>query len=147
MSEDLGKQLRKFSRLKLELAALEESVRDKKAEVEQSEEHIRRMFASLGLKSATLADGRTVHLRNELRVSKAGGVGKEDFHRILRENDLEDFVTNTVSAATLKGYVRECRDSKQEIPEEVRKALNIHEEFRVNVLQKGATLEGEGESE
>ncbi len=136
-----GKKLRDYARLKAEKAGFEKKVKECNGDIKKLQDAILKDFQKEGIKNVTLANGANVHLVRKVYVSRGTGVIAEDLHKCLRKLGLEDLITETVSAPTMKSYVMERMEDKEKpLEKALEKLLNIGEEFTVNVLGAGEAL-------
>lgn len=118
-------------RLEAELGA----VKKEKAELEQA---LVDAFGEAQTNSATVA-GRPTFLRRQIVASKKSGVTTPELVKALRECGLDHLVTtDTVSASTLSGYVRDLDKADQELPPPLAAVVQPYEKYEI-IIHSGRT--------
>lgn len=131
-SEDwqLNTQVLEFAELTTGLRKMEADVKRLKENLAAREEKIIEGFSHAGIQNMKLAGGQTVYLNREIYVNLVGDPQKA--RTALRRAGVGDFIKETVSSQTLRGWVRNDLEDEA-IPKGLQPYIEVGEKFRMRM--------------
>lgn len=129
--ETIGSRVNDYADHVAIIRDLESQIKRHKDELTKEEERLLADFAKDGIQNMKTAAGQTVYLNREVFARLVGDTKKA--YRAMRRAGLWDFIKPTVSAQTLKAYVREMEKSGEEIPKGLLPYIDITEVYRLRM--------------
>ncbi len=130
-TETLGQRVNDYAQLVMGIRELEAQLKTHKEEMARKEERLLNAFAHDGIQNMKTASGQTVYLNREVFARLVGDTKKA--HTALRRAGLGDFIKATVNAQTLRAYVREKKESEEELPKGLQPYIDVAEVYRLRV--------------
>lgn len=118
-------------------ADLDEQIKAVNAEIEEVERALSEAMVAEEMQNFT-RNGLTFYLLPKLYVSPVAE-RKQEFFAWLRANGFGDMIQETVNANTLRAWVKEqMEENNDELPEDLKPLLNVHEEIGVGIRKAPA---------